>query len=90
MYGIWGSSMDTQVKLTLRLEKKLINQAKTQAKKTGRSLSRIVAEYFSLLGEEVPDNKVKLLPITNSLKGALKGKKISKKDYYKHLEDKYL
>lgn len=83
-------SMNTQVKLTLRLEKKLISQAKEQAKKSGRSLSRIVAEYFELLGEKTHENKIKLLPITYSLKGALRGKKISKEDYYKHLEDKYL
>lgn len=82
--------MNTQDKLTLRLDKKLILQAKIEAKKSGRSLSRVVADYFSLLGNKEEKKNETNLPITSFLKGALKNKKIDREDYYRHLEDKYL
>jgi len=53
-------------KLTLSLEKTVIEDAKSYAKKTGRSLSELVENYFKNLTEksEVPDDihpKVKKL-----------------------------
>jgi hypothetical protein len=38
-----------QTKLTLRLDDELINREKSYAKKSGKSVSQIVAAYFSLL-----------------------------------------
>ena len=38
-----------QTKLTLRVDEKLVKKAKAYAKKTGKSVSQLVAEYFSLL-----------------------------------------
>jgi Family of unknown function (DUF6364) len=53
-------------KLTLSLEKTVIEEAKSYAKKTGRSLSELVESYFKNLTEksEIPDDihpKVKKL-----------------------------
>ena len=53
-------------KLTLSLEKRVIENAKSYAKKTGRSLSELVENYFKNLTEksEIPEDihpKVKKL-----------------------------
>jgi len=77
-------------KLTLRMSPLLINRAKVYAKKHGKSVSQIVGDYFSLLNQAVETKRAASLPLTNSLRGVLKGVDISEKDYKKHLEDKYL
>jgi len=82
--------MDT--KLTLRLGDRLIAQAKVQAKRNGKSLSRMVADYFrSLTGHLKSSSKaIPLTPLVAALRGGLKGSKIGLKDYRRHLEEKYL
>jgi len=77
-----------QTKLTLRLESELIAQAKEHAKQQGKSLSQVVADYFTLLTQN--SKSVKIAPITQSLIGALKEGKLNEEDYKKHLEEKYL
>ena len=79
-----------QTKLTLRLDAKLIEHAKQYSKKTHKSLSQIVSDYFAMIDKLPAGTGKELPPITRSLQGALKGGKVSKKDYQKHLEDKYL
>jgi hypothetical protein len=78
-----------ETKLTLRLEEKLIRKAKKHAKARGKSVSKMVADYFALLDTDIKDTK-DLPPITKSLYGSLKGKNVDEKDYKKYLEDKYL
>lgn len=81
-----------QTKLTLRLDDKLIQKAKSQAKKSGKSLSQMVADYFKLLSEK-PSNLTskELPPITRTLIGMLKTKEsITEDNYHHYLEDKYL
>lgn len=58
-----------QTKLTLRLEEQLIERAKAHAKKRGKSVSQMVADYFALLDRE--DRPETLAPLTRSLHGAL-------------------
>lgn len=77
-----------QTKLTLRLESELIELAKEQARKQGKSLSQVVADYFVSFTQK-PDEQ-KLAPITESLVGILKDKNLDEEDYKKHLEEKYL
>ncbi len=77
-----------QTKLTLRLEDELIKQAKEHAKKQGKSLSQIVADYFTIF--TIKNKKQKIAPITQSLIGILKDSSLDEKDYKKHLEEKYL
>lgn len=77
-------------KLTLRLDEELIKKIKAYSKKEGKSVSQLIADFVTILNYSAPIKEKKLLPITQSLKGILKGHKISEKDYKKYLEDKYL
>jgi hypothetical protein len=79
-----------QTKLTLRLDDELINRAKSHAKKRGKSVSQIVANYFSILDAKPGKEACELTPLVRSLKGSLKVAKVGKKDYHKYLEEKYL
>ncbi len=67
-----------QTKLTLRLDDKLIKRAKKLAKKRGKSVSQLVADYFFVLEEDVKNKDIELTPIVQSLKGILKNAKIDK------------
>ena len=78
-----------QTKLTLRLDDKLILRAKKSAKKRGKSVSQLVADYFQGL-ENLRNIENELTPIVQSLKGILKDSRIDEKDYKRHLEEKYL
>ena len=78
-------------KLTLRLNETLIHNTKVYAKKEGKSLSQIVSEYFKVIGDKTSNiRELKLKPITSKLYGYLKGSVLSKNDYKKHIERKYL
>ena len=81
-----------QSKLTLRLDSDLIKHAKEHAGKMGHSLSQLVANYFSLVNKKPSATKIEnstLPPITRALKGSLKQKKATIKDYHRYLESKY-
>jgi len=83
-----------QTKLTLRLDEALIQRAKTYAEERGSSLSRLVADYFSLLTQEQTDTASKMAtdempPITASLWGLLGDAQVDEADYHRHLEEKY-
>lgn len=86
-----------QKKLTLRMEKDLIDYAKEQARERGTSVSKMVADYFAGMarlekaqkeGGEAFDPS-DLPPITRSLVGSLKGSDLTEEDYYRYLEEKY-
>ncbi len=77
-------------KLTLRMDDNLIESAKKYSAKTGKSVSRIVADLFEMIKNEKLKKEYELTPTVRSLKGALKGSRIDERDYKKHLEDKYL
>ena len=79
-----------QTKLTLRLEKDLIEKAKLYAEQSGKSVSKMVADYFATLNQDVSTELSDLPPITRSLSGVLKGKGVTEQDYYDYLEEKYL
>jgi len=78
-----------QTKLTLRLDDQLVEQAKTYAKKSGKSVSQLVADYFSLLNASA-SSKSEMTPSVRRLKGVLKKSKAEVQDYQKYLEEKYL
>ena len=60
-------------KLTLTLDKRVIEQAKKYAKDQGRSLSNLIEEYLRKIITEDPLAKEEALPpIVKSLKGAVK------------------
>ena len=77
-------------KLTLRLEADLVQRAKSFAKKTGKSVSRIVADYFTVL--ERPPRREKPAswpPLVRSLKGSLRRARVDEKDYQRYRQEKY-
>ena len=79
-----------QTKLTLRLDEKLVRRAKAYAKREGKSVSQIVADYFSLLkqthGEDTEAQPRS--PLTQSLRGILRGVEVDEEDYRRYLDEK--
>jgi Family of unknown function (DUF6364) len=78
-----------QTKLTLRMDEKLVDQAKTVAKTQGKSVSQIVADYFVALSADDPQTVSKYLPVTQSLRGLMVNADVSREDYRKYLAQKY-
>lgn len=79
-----------QAKLTLRLDERLIRRAKAHARRTGKSVSQIVADYFAFLGQKPTDGNSRLAPTVRSLRGMLRGSKVGIGDYRRYLEEKHL
>ncbi len=79
-----------QSKLTLRMESDLISHAKEVAEKKGKSLSKMVADYFTLITKKEVNQNIELPPNVKALSGVLKGCDLDEIDYKKHLEEKYL
>jgi hypothetical protein len=77
-----------QTKLTLRMEEAVIRTAKAEAKRRGKSVSRMVADFIESVSLKLDGDK-SLPPITASLVGILKGQKADEKDYRAHLLEKY-
>ncbi len=81
-----------QEKLTLRMEKGLIEKAKRHARERGTSVSKMVAGFFESLERTGGAERLRG-PITSRLRGSLKpaddGSSIDEKDYSRHLEDKH-
>ena len=76
-------------KLTLRMEEVIVRKAKMEARRRGKSVSRMVAEFIESVGSQ-PVSRKPLPPTTASLVGILKGHEISEDDYKAHLREKYL
>lgn len=80
-------------KLTLRLDEELIASAKLYSRRSGKSLSQIVADYFALLAEESPTTPTRITPTVQALKGCLRtddSPDVAEGDYHRYLEEKYL
>ena len=81
--------MDT--KLTLKMDKKVIERAKLYAQHRGVSVSRVVENYLlGLTREEEPWSR-ELMGTVAELAGVLAGKEVdsSQEGYAKHLTRKY-
>jgi hypothetical protein len=78
-----------QTKLTLRLDAALIRRAKAYAGRTGKSLSAIVADYFSSLGGSKGAERDELPPKVKAMVGALGRGKLTEEDYRSHLRKKH-
>ncbi len=77
-------------KLTLRLDAELIQLAKSYSRRTGKSVSQIVADYFARLTAAPVENAAATTPLVRSLRGSLRGAEVAEEDYRRHLEEKYL
>ena len=78
-----------ETKLTLRIDEKLINRAKMYARKSGKSVSQLVSDFFVLLGSGEEKKSPDITPKVRSLRGAFRGADFSLDHYRRHLEDKY-
>jgi hypothetical protein len=74
-------------KLTLRLDDELIDRAKRHSAKSGKSVSKLVSDYFSLIDEGAPSPTVTAR--VRSLRGILAGTGVDERDYQRHLEEKH-
>ena len=79
-----------QTKLTLRLEDELIEKAKILARKRGKSVSKLVSEYFNYITPKELKTEEDLPPVVKSLYGSLANSDVKESEYKKHLEGKYL
>jgi len=77
-------------KLTLYIDDDVIHHVKAYAKEQKLSVSKVVNNFLTLLKQNKPNNEKKSAPLTNSLQGVLRDNSLSKEDYHKHLEEKYL
>ena len=79
----------TQTKLTLRMDRALVQRVKSYAKQSGKSVSAIVADFFELLDERKNEKPSRLTPGVRSLVGVLGKSSLSEEDYRNHLERKH-
>ncbi len=80
-------------RLTLTIEREIIERAKKYAKEKNRSLSDIIENYLKLLTKEERNNQNKKLnPVVESLKDSFKAPKDLdyKRELKNRLEKKYL
>jgi hypothetical protein len=79
-------------KLTLKLNKKIIERAKRYAQKNKQSLSGMVENYFEIIANsETPNEETEISPNVLELSGIIKlSNDVNVKELYgKHLEEKY-
>lgn len=79
-----------QTKLTLRVDRDLVRKAKRYSKRRGKSVSRLVADYFAVMDGEEAGTEEELGPRVRTLLGVLAGSEASEEDYLRHIEEKHL
>jgi hypothetical protein len=80
-----------KAKLTLKLDKGVIEKAKQYAKKKNISLSRMVERYFKAVVEKKQDKEKKYSPLVEELSGIINLDKDFdfREDYTNYLIEKY-
>ncbi len=81
-----------QTKLTLRMEDSLIRRAKILARRSGKSVSALVADYIAALDARTPGDskpRPRSHPKVTALRGSLAQAKVAERDYRAHLERKH-
>jgi len=77
-----------ETKLTLKLDKSVIQSVKKYAQNNNRSLSKLVEDYFrNLISENEP--KKHFSPLVEELSGVISENDLNKIDYVQYLEHKY-
>ncbi len=77
-----------ETKLTLKLDKAVIQSVKKYAKNNNKSLSKLVEQYFRKLVSE-NEEKSKYSPLVEELSGVVSEKDLQGIDYVGYLEAKY-
>jgi hypothetical protein len=75
-------------KLTLRMDEELIVRAKAYAERSGRSVSGLVANFFTVLTSDQPP-VFEITPRVHALLGVLEDAGVDEEDYKRHLLRKY-
>ena len=78
-----------QSRLTVRLDVRLIRQAKVFAHRSGKSVSAIVADYFAALHTATRATPATTSPRVSSLRGVLAESSVDEKDYRRQLARKH-
>jgi hypothetical protein len=80
-----------ETKLTLRLKKKVIDQAKKYANDHETSLSKLIENYLSAITDDTKTAQ-NISPLVESLSGVihLPANEDHKGKYHKHINEKYL
>jgi hypothetical protein len=90
---LYGTEAAMNTKLTLRLDEDLIERAQRYSDATGKSLSKLVADYFALIETARDENRGALPPKVRALFGALApasgGPSADEREYRRHLEEKH-
>jgi hypothetical protein len=74
-------------KLTLTIEKSVVEKAKIYVKERKHSLSNLIENYLKSITADVAPNKTELTPIVKSLKGAVKVPENFDYDYKKLMDE---
>ena len=79
-------------KLTLTIDKTVIQKAKKYAKEKERSLSDLIENYLKAITEDQVEEEIKITPLVKSLKGSFKAPNDFdyKQELTKALSEKYL
>jgi hypothetical protein len=80
-----------ETKLTLRLKKTVIDQAKKYANDHETSLSKLIENYLSAITEDTKTDQ-NISPLVQSLSGVinLPANEDPKVKYHKHIDEKYV
>lgn len=83
-------SVEMNTKLTLHLNKNVIEEAKNYAKENSVSLSKLIENYLHSLTQK-ESKKVNVSPLVESLTGIIpaQSQKNTNEDYYEYLSEKY-
>jgi hypothetical protein len=80
--------MQMQAKLTLKMDKDVIDSMKRYASNNNKSLSRLVEDFFkNSIGET--QHTIALSPLVKELTGIISEADIEKSNYIDYLEKKY-
>ncbi|HMS68156.1 MAG: hypothetical protein IPL23_23895 [Saprospiraceae bacterium] len=77
-----------KTKLTLNLDKEIIEEAKTYAKSQRVSLSKLIENYLNALTRQTK-KKSSVTPLVESLTGIIPSDYDEKKDYREYIDKKY-
>ncbi|MBF0694639.1 MAG: hypothetical protein IR153_06240 [Flavobacterium sp.] len=76
-------------KLTLNLDKEIIEEAKTYAKSHRVSLSKLIENYLNSLTRESKKKESSVSPLVESLTGIIPNDYDEKNDYRNYIDQKY-
>lgn len=76
-------------KLTLSLNRNVIEEAKSYAKENQVSLSKLIENYLNSLIKTTPKKATKISPLVESLTGVISSDINERKSYHDYLSKKY-